>query len=376
MSYEDYGYNTLLGITPLPNNQITEKNNLAAVADGTINYDQTTLGTIRTKQGIQSANYIPGISGWKIFGNGAAEFQVIASKEFIHVYSQNDQPTGGTYYQGDLWYDTNDSNKRYVYKGGLWVVDTSISSWSSLIDDDGHKPDNDATFGATWNSNITGQPSDASITNPSYITSTKITSTTIESPTITAGTITGSTVQTASSGQRVVLDTNNYVSLYSSYNGGTFAGKVEGLNFGGVGQGVNVNGVSVAGLSVNNIVIAYVNSTGMAVNYDLDVSGDLTINNVIAATSGLSIGSSSSLFNGIYANAYYVGSGSNYLNFSSSKFQFNATVYCSGSFEAGQSLVANAAGAYIVCRNNYFYPQSITYKDGSGNNQTKTFLVV
>ena len=47
-------------------------------------------------------------------------------------------------------------------------------------------PANNATVGATWNSNITGQPSDSSITNPSYITSTKITATTIESPTISA----------------------------------------------------------------------------------------------------------------------------------------------------------------------------------------------
>lgn len=224
MSYEDLGYNALLTITKPANSQITEKNNLAMVADGTIDYDQTTLGTIRTKQGIQSANYIPGISGWKIYGNGAAEFQLIASKGYIHVYSQDTEPTGGTYYQGDLWYDTNDGNKRYVYKGGAWIVDESISAWSQIVDDDGHKPDNDATYGATWNTNISGQPSDSAILNPSYITSTKITSTTIESPTITAGTITGSTLQTRTTGANVNI-TSDTIELR---NGTTVTGRITG----------------------------------------------------------------------------------------------------------------------------------------------------
>lgn len=37
------------------------------------------------------------------------------------VYYQNDQPTGGTYNAGDLWYDTNDNYKLYVRTGGAWV---------------------------------------------------------------------------------------------------------------------------------------------------------------------------------------------------------------------------------------------------------------
>lgn len=37
------------------------------------------------------------------------------------VYYQNDEPTGGTYNAGDLWYDTNDNYKLYVRTGGAWV---------------------------------------------------------------------------------------------------------------------------------------------------------------------------------------------------------------------------------------------------------------
>lgn len=75
------------------------------------------------------------------------------------------------------------------------------------------KPDDNATAGATWNSNISGQPSDSSITNPDYIKSTKITSTDIESPTITAGTITGGTITGATITAK--LDTTSIASLDS-----------------------------------------------------------------------------------------------------------------------------------------------------------------
>ena len=71
------------------------------------------------------------------------------------------------------------------------TVVPNTDALSSFDNDDGW------TLGATWNSNISGQPSDGAITNPSYITATKITATTIETPTITAGTITGTIVQTS-----------------------------------------------------------------------------------------------------------------------------------------------------------------------------------
>jgi hypothetical protein len=46
------------------------------------------------------------------------------------TYVQNDQPTGGTYSEGDLWIDTNDGNKLYAYVGTAWVLkqDADISS--------------------------------------------------------------------------------------------------------------------------------------------------------------------------------------------------------------------------------------------------------
>lgn len=77
--------------------------------------------------------------------------------------------------------------------GAVTASDITITGGSiqwSTIAGTTNAPASNATVGATWNSNISGQPSDSAITNPSYITSTKITATTIESPTISGGTLT------------------------------------------------------------------------------------------------------------------------------------------------------------------------------------------
>lgn len=86
---------------------------------------------------------------------------------------------------------------KYDIAAGTFTLTGITLSWTDVSG--AGKPADNATVGATWNSNISGQPSDSSITNPSYITSTKITATTIETPTITSGTVTGTLVQTDAS---------------------------------------------------------------------------------------------------------------------------------------------------------------------------------
>jgi len=45
------------------------------------------------------------------------------------VYYQPSQPTGGTYVNGDMWFDTDDKNKPYIYANGTWsnARDAAIS---------------------------------------------------------------------------------------------------------------------------------------------------------------------------------------------------------------------------------------------------------
>ena len=49
------------------------------------------------------------------------------------TYVQDNEPTGGSYSDGDLWIDTNDGNKLYRYSGTAWVSaqDTAISTAQS-----------------------------------------------------------------------------------------------------------------------------------------------------------------------------------------------------------------------------------------------------
>ena len=56
------------------------------------------------------------------------------------IYSQNDEPTGGTYKTGDAWVDTNDSNKLYIYDStkvapvSKWVLAQDSASARAVAD--------------------------------------------------------------------------------------------------------------------------------------------------------------------------------------------------------------------------------------------------
>jgi hypothetical protein len=52
------------------------------------------------------------------------------------TYVQPAEPTGGTYSEGDLWIDTDDGNKLYIYSGTAWVSrqDTAISAAQTSAD--------------------------------------------------------------------------------------------------------------------------------------------------------------------------------------------------------------------------------------------------
>lgn len=49
------------------------------------------------------------------------------------IYRQTSAPSGGTYADGDLWFDTDDGNKPYIYSGGSWLTaqDATIAAANS-----------------------------------------------------------------------------------------------------------------------------------------------------------------------------------------------------------------------------------------------------
>lgn len=83
-----------------------------------------------------------------------------------------------------MWWD-NANGKLYI--GGDVVIGGSVA-WSAVVDD-GHKPDDDATLGATWGVNVASQPADSVIynsylANGTYAGGSFISNTTIYSPVI------------------------------------------------------------------------------------------------------------------------------------------------------------------------------------------------
>ena len=223
--------------------------------------------------------------------------------------------TGGTIKYGKTSFADNTHSGYYIGPEGMYlgavsdtyklkftiatgVIDlTGVTlTWTNITG--AGKPADNATVGATWNSNISGQPSDSSITNPSYITSTKITSTTIESPTITAGTITGTTIKTSASGARVELTGSvNAVAIYDAdrermrlnqdtlyfYNtSDTNVGKIysDSVNFrierpdAGGYLVIKTGSTSTYGIALYNgtTAVALVNSTGLRMQNNLEVT--------------------------------------------------------------------------------------------------------
>ena len=78
-------------------------------------FDKIITGTLRVNESLQSKDYVPLTSGWKIWdvdGVGYIEAQNIIAGNYIQVFRQDAIPT--SIHIGDLWVKTNAGNKLYV----------------------------------------------------------------------------------------------------------------------------------------------------------------------------------------------------------------------------------------------------------------------
>lgn len=62
----------------------------------------------------------------------AASLAMTAANSKNKIYYQIAQPSGGTYLVGDLWFDTDNGNKPYIYNGSTWVANVDSSPGSPL----------------------------------------------------------------------------------------------------------------------------------------------------------------------------------------------------------------------------------------------------
>ena len=96
--------------------------------------------------------------------------------------------------------------------------------------------------------------------NPSYIHSTYISSTDVIAPNITGGVVTGATLQTATSGKRIVIDSGNDISIYSST--GALAGAID----------YDTNGAGTSDEAQNRIYFRTANGYAMKIESQANMS--------------------------------------------------------------------------------------------------------
>lgn len=95
------------------------------------------------------------------------------------VYRQDAQPSGGTYVSGDIWFDTDDNNKIYRYSGTAWVA---VQLGGNAL----------ASINA---SSITTGTIDASVITVSYINASNISTGTLAAARIAANSLDVSVLQ-------------------------------------------------------------------------------------------------------------------------------------------------------------------------------------
>ena len=114
------------------------------------------------------------------------------------IYRQTTQPTGGTYAEGDLWFDTDDDNKFYRYTSGAWsgftLGDNALASLSATKLTAGTIDASIITVSNLDAGNITTGSLAAARIAAESITGAKLAAGTIEAVNIAAATITGAKI--------------------------------------------------------------------------------------------------------------------------------------------------------------------------------------
>lgn len=108
------------------------------------------------------------------------------------VYRQTSQPSGGTYAEGDLWFDTDDDNKIYRYTSGSWGTAVTLGN-NALASISANK----ITAGTIDASVITVSNINAGNISTGTLAADRIAAASITGTKIAAGTITASNIATA-----------------------------------------------------------------------------------------------------------------------------------------------------------------------------------
>jgi hypothetical protein len=168
------------------------------------------------------------------------------------IYRQTTQPTGGTYVEGDLWFDTDDDNKFYRFTGG---------SWSSFTLGDGAL----ASLSAT---KLTAGTIDASVITVSNINAGNISTGTLAADRILVNSLSGDKITTNT------LDAGKIVALSIT------AAKIAAETITGDKIGASeIEAVNIAGGTITAAEIAVGTITALEIE-----AGSITVDRLSAGT--------------------------------------------------------------------------------------------
>lgn len=108
------------------------------------------------------------------------------------VYRQTTQPSGGTYAEGDLWFDTDDDNKIYRYTSGSWGTAVTLGN-NALASISANK----ITAGTIDASVITVSNINAGNISTGTLAAARIAAGSLDASKITAGTITATQISSS-----------------------------------------------------------------------------------------------------------------------------------------------------------------------------------
>lgn len=181
-----------------------------------------------------------------------ANTALTATTSLNHVYYQTTEPTGGTYVNGDLWYDTDDGNKMYIRSSGAWVP--VLTGWLQT----------DATAARGIKITTAG----LTAYNGSGVATLSINGTTgdvamlgalTSGSTVTGATVTGGVVQTIATAARGVKITSTGLAAYDAGGTATFTVLASDGSIAMTGPiltGGGITGATITGGTVQTIVTA------------------------------------------------------------------------------------------------------------------------
>ena len=144
-----------------------------------LNYFEPTSNGLVVKGTMKSSNFVRNLKGWGISVNkeGDAYFKTVTAGSYVQVFVQASVPT--SIHINDIWYDSDDDYKQYyaVIAGATtiaaeqWVAANFPTEWADVGDGVTTKPDNNATLGATFGTDIAGGGAlNTQVTNAGYAT--------------------------------------------------------------------------------------------------------------------------------------------------------------------------------------------------------------